>query len=223
MPTAAPENTLEGFATAHANGATWIEFDVRPCGGGSRDDLVVHHDPVTANGLHVATTSRRALGQQIPTLRQVLETCGATLGLDIELKTDDIGIELEEFVDRTLHTLDQYAGAVDRSHVVVTSFDAEALAMIRATDTPVHTGLLFHKRSMDWAIETAVEHGHSVVAPWHPLVSEKSVQRAHEAGLNVATWTVNTRGQIEAVAKAGVDMIIGDDSALIAEVLNEGR
>lgn len=216
MPVVAPQNTLESFLAAQANGAAWIEFDVRPCDGG---ELVVHHDPVTADAKHIASTSFDALGAHIPTLRQVLETIGDSLGLDIELKTNDIGIDLDEFVARTLQVIDDCVETVDPARLVVTSFDVEALAIVRSTNMAVPTGLLFRQTSMDWAIETATAAGHSVVAPWYPLVNEEGVRRAHDAGLDVVTWTVNTTEQIQRVAAAGVDMIVGDDVALIAEVL----
>jgi len=215
MPAGAPENSLPGFALAGSNGASWIEFDVRPCA----DQLVVHHDPVTATARHIATTPRDELGSDIASLEQVIEAFGPTMGLDIELKTDDIGIALDEFVDRTLQTLADAAELVDLSHVLVTSFDQRALSLVRAGDSGVSTGLIFHKRSMDWAIAAALAEGHSAVVPWYPLVTAAGVERAHSNDLLVATWTVNTTGQVRSVAADGVDMIIGDDSALIVRSL----
>ena len=56
--------------------------------------------------------------------------------------------------------------------------------------------------------------------PWFRLVDRDLVDRAHDAGLAVATWTVNEPRHVRAVAEAGVDMIIGDDPALVLEVLD---
>ncbi|KAG1649986.1 hypothetical protein GQR58_028477 [Nymphon striatum] len=56
------ENTIASFQVAADRGATWVEFDVRPAGG----SLVIHHDPDTADGVHVATSSRAELDSSIP-------------------------------------------------------------------------------------------------------------------------------------------------------------
>ena len=58
-----PENTIAAATAAIDLGAAWIEFDVRPCASG---ELVVHHDPVTADGTHIGSTDRSALDPTIP-------------------------------------------------------------------------------------------------------------------------------------------------------------
>ncbi len=48
------------------------------------------------------------------------------------------------------------------------------------------------------------------------------VDRAHDAGLSVATWTVNDRSRFEEAVAAGVDTVITDDVALALGTLRPG-
>lgn len=214
----AAENTLASFDAAVARGATWVEFDVRPAAGGV---FVVHHDPVTADGVHIATTDVDRLATSIPTLAAVADRC-AEIGLDIELKTDDVAISARDYVDLVGAEIDAIVGSRS-APCVVTSFDAELLALFRTDHPAIPTGLLFHDSPFEEAVAAAVAAGHAAVAPWYRLVEPPLVAAAHAAGLKVLTWTVNTAADVERVVAAGVDMIIGDDPAVIVETLAAPR
>lgn len=213
-PALAPENTLESFELAFARGATWVEFDVRPAGGGI---FVVHHDPVTADGKHVASTDRSALPAAIPTFEAVVDCCEG-YGLDVELKTDDVAMSTADYVSLVVAELDAHCGSRS-GDLLVTSFDAQALGLLRAARPEIPTGLLFHDKPAEWAVATAVEVGHRAIAPWVPLVDLALMERARAAGLEVATWTVNEPAEVQRVADLGVNMIIGDDPAVIVDAL----
>jgi len=207
----APENTMASFAAALDRGATWVEFDVRPSADGS---LVVHHDPDTSTGVHIATTDFKDLDSAIPLFAE-LATGLPELGLDIEMKTDDIGMSLDAFADLVVSEIDAHCVSLER--VLVTSFDAEVLTLVRNRRADIPTGLLFFDKPADWAIETATDAGHVAIAPWIKLLTKQIVDQAKDASLDVATWTVNTSAQISLAIDAGVDMIIGDDPAAIIE------
>jgi glycerophosphoryl diester phosphodiesterase len=212
----AAENTIASFDAAIERGAQWVEFDVRPTGDGA---LVVHHDPVTAAGLHIATAARSSLDASIPSFGDVVQRCGAAgIGLDIEVKTDDVGLSAAAYVAVVERELRDHCGSYE-GEIVVTSFDVEMLAGFRSANPDVRTGLLFHDRTADWAIGAALAAGHAAIAPWYKIVDTDVVSRAHAAGLEVMTWTVNRPEDIVRMADAGVDMIIGDDPAVIAASL----
>jgi len=215
-PAVSPENTLASFAAAQDRGATWVEFDVRPSADGS---LVLHHDPDTAIGQHIGTTDYSELDASIPRFGD-LPAALPELGLDIEMKTDGIGISLDAFADLVISEIDTHCRSLE--NLIVTSFDAEVLALVRNRRSDIPTGLLFHDKSVDWAIETATEAGHGTIAPWIPLVTSDLVDKARAASLGIATWTVNKPEQIRTAVQLGVDMIIGDDPAVIIEHLDAG-
>lgn len=204
------ENTLPSFQSALDRGATWVEFDVRPTGDGA---LVLHHDPETASGQHIATTPRASLDPSIPVLGELVAAL-PILGLDLEMKTDGIEMTTSAFVDLVVSEIDEHVRNTDA--LLVTSFDVSALAAFHRKRPSLATGLLFHDRPFDWAIQTAADNGHVAIAPWHPLVTDELVERAHAARLGVATWTVNDAETVAKAVASGVDMIIGDDPAVIA-------
>lgn len=209
-PAVAPENTLVGFGAAAECGATWIEFDVRPTADG---DLVIHHDPVTATGAHIASSNRADLDPKIPSFESLATL--PELGLDIEMKADDIGISPRSYAELVVDQIERFV--LDRP-MMVTSFDPEVLAMVRELRPDVATGLLFHDRPAA-AVDRAVADGHVAIAPWIEILDAELVDRARGASLAIATWTVNEAQQIDRALGHGVDMIIGDDPKRIVEKL----
>ncbi len=215
-PTVAPENTLAGFAAAAARGATWIEFDVRP----TRDAVLsIHHDPVTARGRRISSTDFVELDPAIPCFADLISAV-PQLGLDIEMKTDDVDMSPESFAELVIHEIDtHYAGRTD---LIVTSFDAQALRCVRDRRADIATGVLFSGRSataIDAALRCAIDDGHVAIAPWIRILDAPMVDRARRASLAILTWTVNEVAHVVAAANLGVDVIIGDDPMLIADNL----
>ena len=205
------ENTMASFRAAADHGATWVEFDVRPAGGGT--DLVIHHDPSTTDGVHIGTTSFADLDDSIPRFEE-LATGLPTLGLDIEMKTDGIALSLGAFAELVI---DQVANhVVDPTNLIVTSFDAAALAEVSKRAPELATGYLYWQGSDEAAIERAIKGRHVAIAPSIKLLSESTMTKAAAASLAVLTWTVNDPADVARAASLGVDMIIGDDPQAIA-------
>ena len=70
-------------------------------------------------------------------------------------------------------------------------------------------------------IEIAEDAATQIVAPEYSLVTPEEVAAAHEAGLQVITWTANSVEDWKRLIAAGVDGIITDDPAgLIAHLRN---
>jgi len=55
--------------------------------------------------------------------------------------------------------------------------------------------------------------------PQYPLVSPQLLREVHEAGKQVFVWTVNEAEQMRALAAAGIDGILSDDTELLGNVL----
>ncbi len=208
-PAVAPENTLAGFAAAAERGATWVEFDVRPTGDGQ---LAIHHDPATAAGSRVGSTAYADLDLSIPRFGDLVASA-PHLGLDIEMKTDDIDMSLEAFAELVAHEIDTHCA--ESAELMVTSFDAEALRLFHDKRPDISTGLLFWERPFEEALAIALDAGHSALAPWIKVLDAEMVARARAASLGVVTWTVNEPAQVALASSLGVDMIIGDDPAVI--------
>jgi glycerophosphoryl diester phosphodiesterase len=82
----APENTLEAFELALRLGATGLESDVWLTADGV---AVLDHDGVVKNNLRrrpISQIDRAALPDHVPTLLELLQTCGTDFSLSLDLK-----------------------------------------------------------------------------------------------------------------------------------------
>ena len=82
----APENTIEAFELALRLGASGLESDVWMTADGV---AVLDHDGVVRRGRRkrpISGFDRSALPEHIPTLRELLQTCGTGYSLSLDLK-----------------------------------------------------------------------------------------------------------------------------------------
>lgn len=232
----APENTLAAFRKAVEEGADMIELDVRM----TKDfHLVVHHDQDvrrTTNGsgciwektlLEVRMLdagswfSPRFRGEQIPTLRQVLEMLPPHVGVNIEAKTDGDrrkNIHMEEsciliilekkFEDRTL----------------VSSFDHTFLKRMHQFFPAIRTGALYvpvrDLRKTPSSIARNI--GTSAFACSVSQLRKRLTEDARKHDLTLACYTVNTHEDLRKVTRYGVDAVITDYPGRVIGWLNAG-
>ena len=95
----APENTLDAFELALRLGASGLESDVWLT---SDRVAVLDHDGVVKKGLRKRPISEFAhseLPEHIPTLRELLDTCGTAYSLSLDLKDPDSAATIVEVID----------------------------------------------------------------------------------------------------------------------------
>jgi len=184
-----PENTLEAFDAAIADGADWIELDVRADVDGR---LVVTHDPPRGRGLE-------------PTLEQALDLCRGRIGVMVELKTP-ARYRRHDVIGRTLRLV----GDDD----AIVCFQRPALVEVRrrrpGLRTVQHVGFGVSIRGADgaWA-----------VGFHDPRVNVRGIQAAHARGFETLVYTVNTQKRVRDLARLGVDGIFTDRPALARDTL----
>lgn len=214
---ARPENTIEAFIEAKAQGADGVELDVRRGRDGA---LVVHHDAVLPGGRSIVDLGVGDLPGEVPLLGAVLDVC-SDLVVNIEIKNVDVDPD---------HDPDEYlAGAVvdllaDRGgcdEVLISSFSLATIDRVRALDPDLATGYLASPR---WdqanALERAVAAGHSAFHPYHLVVNDDLVRQAHDAGLTVNVWTVDEPDRMCWLVEVGVDAIITNVPDLARQTLS---
>ena len=201
MPRLAPENTMPSFMLALEAGADGIELDVHA----SRDGIVVvHHDPVLADGLGIADVTLARLREEtdVPTLEEV---CGLVRGR-AELFVEVKGAGIEQIV---LDVMRGYDG-----RFAIHSFDHGLIARIHVIDPSIRLGVLFEETPHDVATLMRST-GALDVWPHAALVTQELVDEIHAAGGRVITWTVNDTGVAVRLASLGVDGLCGDDVRLL--------
>lgn len=185
-----------------------IEVDVQRTSDGH---LIVLHD----RHLHPSTTGRGNVAnfrldeirnlrtmpgdQPIPTLHEVLACVSGRAGLMLELKAPGIASEAAAAVRQS-----GFAGPV-----YYASFFHEEMLVIRDADGDAATIVLFQGTPVNltsFATDARATHaGLSIES-----LSPRFVERLHEAGIQVFTYTVDEPEQIEFARACGVDGLISD-------------
>jgi glycerophosphoryl diester phosphodiesterase len=207
-----PENTLKAFGAAIDAGAQMCELDVRITSDGV---LVVIHDETVER----TTDGRGAVrsmtldelkrldagvrfggefkGERIPTLEEVMALADGRCGLNLELK----GAGVERRVCELLVERRALATAM------ISSFDWDALAIVRHFEPRVRVGLLASQwpaRLLGAAFELKAES----INPRSEIVTEDLCIAAHERNLSVYTWTVDEPAEMRRLIAFGVDGIM---------------
>ena len=213
------ENTLEAFSGALRAGADGVELDVRRSADG---ELVVHHDAeVPGAGLDPRTPARRAPGVgPHPRSRPWRRAPGPSSTSRSRTSPTEPGYDPDDRVSADGRRGPGRGGARTGrpwpAHVVVSSFWPDTLAAVRASRGAGRArGCSCTPRSTpSAALDTAVGARVRGAAP-APLAGGRRAGRARPTavGLAVATWTVNSPDELDAVVDAGVDVVITDSVA----------
>jgi glycerophosphoryl diester phosphodiesterase len=210
----APENTLEAFRMAADLGADGVELDARRTADGV---LVVSHDPVVEGfGLLVEHpfAKLRAEVPSVPTLEETFDAldgfAGFLVNVEIKCFPTDPDADPERIVVRGV--VDLVAGRELHDRVIVSSFELDAIDVVRALDARIVTGWLTSGLAPETTLPIAAQRGH----PWlHPdratmsgAIAATTVKDAAARGVRIDVWTVDAPHEIAALAGVGVDAII---------------
>jgi len=217
----APENSVEAFARARADGADGVELDVLCCATG---EVIVFHDddlarlggrPDRIDTLSLADLRRVRLasGARIPTLEEAFEACGPELLVNVELKAGRAGgARLAALVDGVAQVLGRTGTSV---RVLVSSFSPRAVRLWMRRAPAVPAALLFERAEplplrRAWA---AAWLRPSALNPELVLCTSPRVARWHALGYAVNVWTVDDEAAVRACRDMRVDGLITNDPA----------
>jgi glycerophosphoryl diester phosphodiesterase len=206
-----PENTLRSFQKAIELGVNAVELDVRR----TRDDqLVVIHNAnvnkttdgngsvneLTLNEIKGFVTEK---GEKVPTLEEALQFLDKRVTILVELKETGI----EEQVLNLVHK----KGLTE--NIIIISFHEDALRKVRELDPEIITGLIYvrHKNP----VQTALNLNAQYMLPLYRFTHSANIKKAHENGLKVIVWTINTAEEVAEYKKKGVDGIASDKPEIL--------
>ena len=210
------ENTLGAFRAAAEAGLPWVEADARVNADGA---LVSLHDPAVPDGRLVSElTTAESDELELMHVADLFEDLPPAVSVDLEVKT-----QLEDATrPRGETTAALVADLVERKAgrrtVLVTSFDPSAIAIVRERLPDVPTGLLtWRGYPLRKGIPAAVHLGAQVLAPHFVSLANAQerdtatlVKAAHDAGLQVLTWSMGP-DDMEGLIAAGVDCLCIDN------------
>jgi glycerophosphoryl diester phosphodiesterase len=188
----APENTLAAFELAIQQASDMIELDLHR----SRDGAlpIFHDDAIDGRTVGQLTLAElRARVPAMPTLDEVLDTVGARIPLNLELKAPGRAI-YEGLCEQVLEAV-RARGALGR--MLFSSFGATTLDRLRALCPEARIGVLVGRSRLarapdarvliDRARALAAEAAHLPLR----LATRSRVARLREAGLDVHVYTVD--------------------------------
>ena len=206
-----PENTVAAFSKALEIGVDIIELDTRVCKSG---ELVVFHDmtlerTTNGNGL-VADTPFKELkkldaggGEQIPTLKEVIDLVNKRAVLNIEIKGRGVAEQLAT-------TLKDYLNkGYPRELFIVTSFDRKEFHKFSLINPGVLLSILVGRDILDLPIRAKKYGAHSIHIP-QPYLKKWLVRFFQKRGFRVFPYTLNSIWDIAKAKVIGVDGIFSD-------------
>jgi glycerophosphoryl diester phosphodiesterase len=237
-----PENTIPSFQAALNAGVPYLEMDVwATCDG----HIVVHHDksalrtcgsPLKITELKLTELKKldagftfspdggkshpfRGKGITIPTLEEVFQIFPQAL-FNIEIKQDIPAIE-----ELTVESIRR----AEKEDAVLLAAEKDAVMQkVRRVCQDIPTSLSYEEVAVfyDWVrngcsgkIRTP---GKALQIPEIygslTLVTQETVQAAHDAGLEVHVWTVNDPMDMKKLLAMGVDGIMSDAPKLLVKV-----
>ncbi|MFO8018172.1 MAG: glycerophosphodiester phosphodiesterase family protein [Promethearchaeia archaeon] len=206
----APENTMKAFKRAIELNADYIEFDVHETKDG---EIVIMHDENTHRTTGVEGEIKEMTldelkelecgkGEKIPTLKELISLAKGKIGLQCEIKVEGI---TEKIV-----SLFEQEDMID--DVLISSFKRQEIFKINQLNPDIKLASLFiglirkSKR-----IEEAINNNLFALHPFHWFASNKFIKKAHEHGIKVNSWTVDSAERIKKLVNKGVDGIITND------------
>jgi glycerophosphoryl diester phosphodiesterase len=201
----APENTLASFQKALEIGVDAVELDARRTKDGQ---LIVMHDADvkrTTNGKGLVSDltleqikGLSNQGEKVPTLCEALDFLKGKAKVLIELK--EAGYEEQVLAEVEKRGMEK--------NVIITSFHDDAIKKVRELSSTIETGLIYAKHSNP--LKAALELKANYLLPLYRFTHTANVEKAHEKGVKVIVWTINTAEEAAQYAKKGVDGIASD-------------
>jgi glycerophosphoryl diester phosphodiesterase len=208
-----PENTLRAVRRALDLGADMVEVDVRE----SRDGyIVVIHDATvdrTTDGRGcVKDMSLRELrmldagmGERIPTLEEVAKMVKGKAKLVVEVKVPGIEGKVVRLVEESSM----------ENEALVTSFYHPVLRRVKSLNNNVRTGVIIASRPVK-PVQLALDAESNALFPKHVYVDREMVLEAHENGLPVYPWTVDTVEELKRLIEMQVDGVVTNKPNLLS-------
>lgn len=224
----APENTLVAFSEAIAVGAEYVELDVQETADGR---LVVIHDfnlSRTTNGSgKISDLTLNEIqqfdagtwkdsgyaGELVPEFSAVIDAVKGKLKINIEIKSDS---EDTQIVEKLLKLVNEKDFA---EQCFFTSFNWAIIDKVKRLSPSMKAGYLFSEMPDKSIFEANVD----LFSVHFQLVTAEFIAKAHAAGKEVHTYTVNETDEMQRLMDCGIDNIITNCPDKLLQYLAEGK
>lgn len=231
----APENTIASFLRAIEDKSDAVELDIHL----SLDHqlMVIHDERInrTTNGNgYISKLSLDEIkrydagswfnphnaGENIPTLPEVLKACKGKVGINIEIKAEADNRTDAILVKNCLSELKRYRNNDD---ILISSFNKKILEKIREENSNISLGYLYDPihNYLRNPVKQTMALGAGYLNVSNRVVGKRLVEEAHDVGVRVGVYTVNTLNQLKKVVQFNVDAIITNDPSRTRQMLED--
>jgi len=211
-----PENTLAALERGMAC-ADLVEVDLRL----TKDGIpVAIHDatvdrttngtgPVKGYTIEELATLGAGNGERIPTLHEILDLLHGDVGLVVEIKEPGTEAIIASVLMNRLP-----------ERLFLVSFHPGSVAMAKQLLAGADVGLIYSEETGD-PVGLARSARADIILPRWDRVSREVVEQAHNAGLLVVPWVLNTEEEFGEAARLGIDGFATDDPCFARRYLEE--
>lgn len=219
----APENTLAAFQQAIDEGADWVELDVQQTADGV---LMVMHDSslkrttgldkefwqVTYDEIknldNGSWFSPEFAHERVCTLEEALALCKGKIKMNIEVKPDGHGVDLEK---KTVDLINKYDM---KDQAAIASITYGSLVKVKNADPSMAT---MYDMTLAYGLISEIEYvDYFSVDDF--FVTQELVNNVRESGKIIYAWTVNDPRNIARLVEYGIDGLVTDDVELVREI-----
>lgn len=198
-------------------GAHGVELDVRRTSDGA---LVVHHNPHFGDGRVICETRAAERPVDVPLLDVALDAC-AGMWVNLELKNDEAEPDFDPSDRVADETMALLARRGEPGRWLMSSFRIETMDRCRQVASEVRTAWLTSIVPDD-VVSTLTSRGHVALHPWVQLLARDVIERCHDAGIAVNTWTCDDPQRMRELIEWGIDGICTNVPDVALAVLAEG-
>jgi glycerophosphoryl diester phosphodiesterase len=207
----APENTLEAFALALKLGATGLESDVWLTADGV---AVLDHDGVVKRGVRkrpISEFRRDELPAHIPTLAELIESCGTDYSLSLDLKDPEsaaVIVDVVEALDPAM--LDRVwlcEPGLERVIALRPALDARSSIPVRLLQTTRFDRI---KEPLERRAEQLSRHGVDGINLHRTDWNGGLIALFHRFGLFTFGWDLQHEHELRPALRMGLDAVYSD-------------
>ena len=220
-----PENTISGFEWCVKNNIEWAECDVQLT---NENTLLIIHDetldrtsnvkgPVNKvlkselNNINVGKLSQKDFYfQKIPTLTELLTFCKKSkLNLNIEMKFYEPNETsyTKRLVKELLETIES---TNTRNQILITSFNIDALKILRKESETIPIGILYEKLPENWKKDKVFLNAVTIHLDYRFLTLNQ-LKEINLSNTKAFVYTCNDPHEITQLWDAGLSGVITDD------------
>lgn len=229
-----PENTHASFKQAMIDGADAIEIDVQLTKDG---EVVVIHDASvnrTTDGkgkvcnMTLPELKKLDAGswfdkkysmEKIPTLEEVFKITQGHIGINIEVKSISNKKNDYTIINPLLKIIDKYRMS---KIVLLSSFNHSIIKKIKTIKSDLFTGVIYSPAYCLFKKPSLITSraGADFFVCNNNYLSKKMVNDAHQRGISVGTYVINSEKSLKKAMEFKVDCIVTDNPRLIADAIN---